>query len=216
MVHLFICDDLRKQAVFQHVVPANYPGGAKAYKAEFEDLVKKRVGSKVCCDKWREAVRTGVPCNPLIDMDCDGKPNTNDFYIPRPGSIFPDINNLFATADGATVDPFPSGLNPDDRDFLPPPEKCDCKWELLKGTLTCSPDGKKPHEYRATWRCPSTGNTRPTRKEAPATAPCGPAQPKESFFLAPDRQYINGFGNSFLLSLQQELTSGLRRRGISG
>jgi hypothetical protein len=140
-----------------------------AYKTALRDQVQARVGSKICCDKLREAARTGTPCYPGYDVDCDGKPNQTDVDSANPD--FPDINNLFSK-EGEAIDPFPAGLDPDDPNFLPPPEKCDCKWELVKGTLNCSRDGKRPHFYQARWRCPSTGNETFTRKEAPATAPC--------------------------------------------
>ena len=145
--------------------------------------VKDRIGSSICCDKFREAVNSGSPCDPRADLDCDGKSNRDDTSYPQryvssrdnetysyPLSL-PDIN-IFSRPDGASIDPFPPGLNPDDPNFIPPSDKCDCKWELVKGTLLCSPDGKQNHVYQATWKCPSTGNERFTRKEAPATAPC--------------------------------------------
>jgi hypothetical protein len=178
LVYLSFCGT--NAPVFQHFVPKDYLGGVNAYKTMLANYVRKRVGSKVCCDRWREAVRTGKPCDPSMDMDCDGKRNTADFYTPRipVGAILPDINNLFSTPEGAPVDPFPDGLNPDDKGFIPPAELCDCKWELVKGTLSCSADGKQPHVYQARWRCPSTGNERFTRKEAPATADCDSPQRK--------------------------------------
>jgi len=159
--------------VFRYFVPEGQLGGVDLYKAQLANFVKKRVGSKICCDKLREAVRTGKPCNPENDIDCDGKSNQEDFYYPKvPASTLPDINNLFSSPEGAPIDPFPAGLNPDDPDFLPPPDKCDCKWELVKGTLNCSPDGKQRHFYEARWRCPSTGNERYTRKYATPTTEC--------------------------------------------
>jgi hypothetical protein len=130
--------------------------------------LKERAGSKVCCDKFREAARTGKPCNPEVDIDCDGRSNADD--IDSTG--LPVINKIFTTAQGAAVDPFPLGLDPDDTEFFPPQDKCDCKWQLVKGTLNCSPDGKQPHFYQARWKCASTGNEIFTRKDAPATAPC--------------------------------------------
>jgi hypothetical protein len=113
-------------------------------------------------------------------MDCDGKSNFEDFYdvdfsiLELPTLTFPDIGSLFGRPEGAPIDPFPEGLNPDDADFLPPQDKCDCKWELTRGTLTCSQDGIRPHVYGATWKCPSTGNIKQTSKSAPATEPCDP------------------------------------------
>jgi hypothetical protein len=165
-------------SVFVHIVPKDYPGGLVGYKTQLENFVRRRVGSRICCDKLREAARTGVPCNPTRDIDCDGKSNQADFYTLSyasttiPSATFPDINRPFTSPEGAPIDPFPEGLNPDDPDFLPPQDKCDCKWELNKGTLNCSPDGKQNHFYQARWRCPSTGNERFTRKQAPATVPC--------------------------------------------
>lgn len=130
--------------------------------------LKERIGSKVCCDKFREAAKSGQPCQPEVDIDCDGTADHRD--VDSAG--FPVINRIFTRAPGATIDPFPPGLDPDDTEFFPPQDKCDCKWQLVKGTLNCSPDKKQPHNYQARWRCPSTGNERFTRKEAPATAAC--------------------------------------------
>jgi len=75
---------------------------------------------------------------------------------------------------------FPPGLDPDDPNFLPESTardskgvgECACKWELVKGTLTCSPDGKKDHVYVANWRCPATGKEVMTTKYAKASARC--------------------------------------------
>jgi len=171
MVELTMCG----LYVFRHIVPRDrYDMGVYGYKQRLERFVTERVGSKICCDKLRDAVRTGIPCNPSEDIDCDGKSNYEDFFetaAPFP-TILPDINNLLSEPEGASIDPFPKGLNADDTEFFPPQDKCDCKWELKKGTLNCSRDGRRPHYYQAWWRCPSTGNERFTRKEAPATAPC--------------------------------------------
>jgi hypothetical protein len=79
LVTLSFCGD----PVFRHTVPEDYMGGVDAYKTRLEYHVKKRVGSKICCDKWREAVRTGTPCNPAEDIDCDGKSNREDFHTRR-------------------------------------------------------------------------------------------------------------------------------------
>ena len=35
---------------------------------------------QVCCTAWNEAKRTGSPCDPLEDADCDGVPNDMDTY----------------------------------------------------------------------------------------------------------------------------------------
>jgi hypothetical protein len=142
-----------------------------AYTRALKDWIQQRIGSKICCSAYREAAKTKSPCDPTIDFDCDGKPDETD-VVSVNGDVFPDINNLFSKPEGAPIDPFPPGLDPDDADFLPPQDKCDCKWELVKGSLNCSPDGQQRHYYEARWKCPSTGNERYTRKYAPATAPC--------------------------------------------
>ncbi len=203
IVTLYICGI----DVFHDVVtPEKFPAGIEAYKVRLADFVKQRIGSKVCCDKLREAVRTKQPCDPTDDIDCDGKINTNDFYVTNFVTL-PDIDNVFGTSEGAKVDPFPRGLNPDDPNFLPPQDKCDCKWQLAKGTLTCSRTKTQPHLYEARWLCPSTGNEYNTNKKAPAEAPCGTKpETNGSFLLPPDRQYINGFGYSFLESFGQDRT----------
>lgn len=131
----------------------------EAYIAAFKDTFPK----KICCDKFQEAVRTGKPCDPRADMDCDGKPNQSDADSK---SGFPNFN-YFASPDGAPVAPFLGG-EPDP----PPAGKCDCKWELVKGAAICSPDGKQPHYYEARWKCPSTGNEKYTRTAKPVTGPC--------------------------------------------
>lgn len=154
------------------------PLALEAYREVVMGWVKERIGSKVCCDTFREAARTGIPCYPGADVDCDGKSNQDDGFVhlveEKPAYTLPAINRPFSIPEGfgESVAPFPPGLDPDDAEFFPPQEKCDCKWELVKGTLKCSPDGKQPHSYQARWRCPSTGNERFTRKEAPPTAPC--------------------------------------------
>lgn len=154
--------------------PRMSEAGLEAYKQLVQETVKQQIGTRVCCEKLRQASRTEVPCSPGVDFDCDGKPDGADLDTTTLSNApLPDIN-LFATPKGAAVDPFPEGLNPDDTDFLPPADKCDCKWELVKGTLTCSPDGRQRHVYQAHWRCPSTGNERFTRKEAAPSAPCTP------------------------------------------
>ena len=162
--------------VFRWATTDKDPLLLESYKYALRDWVKSRVGTKICCDKFREAARSGVPCYPAADVDCDGKPNQTDLYneVGTEGvtTVLPDINNLFSKAEGASVDPFPLGLDPDDPNFLPPQDKCGCKWELVKGSLHCSPDGKQRHFYEARWKCPSTGNERYTRKYAAATSPC--------------------------------------------
>jgi len=146
------------------------------YVARFTDELSRQVGgAKVCCQKFHDAVRTGQPCNPSVDVDCDGKPNNADLRIETPGlgglpSVsFPDIN-VFSTPPGAYVDPFPEAL-PQDRRLVPPSSGCDCKWQLIKGALTCgAPD--QQHTYVATWKCPTSGREVVNTNYAPPNTPC--------------------------------------------
>lgn len=142
------------------------------YRSALTRWVQSQVGSRICCDKFQEAIRKRQPCDPRVDVDCDGKQNGSDsVWSSKMGAPLPDIN-IFKKAEGSRIDRFPSGFDPDDQKFMPIQDKCDCKWELMWGTLTCSPDGKQTHSYQARWRCPSTGKEEFTRKEAPASAPC--------------------------------------------
>ena len=151
------------------------------YKAALLDHVRGRVGSTVCCDSFKTSARPGSSCDPRFDLDCDGVLNTSDRDEQE---LFPDIST-FGIAAGVSfrdTDPLPTWFQPGDKGFMPAANLCDCKWELTKGTRTCSTDGKRPHVYQASWRCPSTGNERFTRKEAPASEPCGPESVTTSFF----------------------------------
>jgi hypothetical protein len=174
-VSLSICGS----PVFRYVPDSKDPLLLEAYQAALRDWVRQRVGSKICCNKFSEAARSGKPCNPQADLDCDGKSNQTD-VVSEGEATYPDINNLFSTRAGAAIDPFPVGLDPDDPDFMPESTarkskgvgECACKWELIKGDLKCSPDGKQQHVYTATWRCPSTKAEVFTTKYVPATKPC--------------------------------------------
>lgn len=151
-----------------------------AYRAAVKDWVTSRVGTKVCCNKLREAARTGIPCYPAVDIDCDGKPNQTDVINPGSDTSYPDINGEFTRAEGAPIDAFPFGMNPNDPNFRPESAardakgvgECECKWELIKGDLKCSPDGRQQHVYTATWRCPSTKAEVFTTKYAADTSRC--------------------------------------------
>ena len=152
----------------------------EAYRTAVRDWVRDRVGNTVCCNKLREAARTGMPCYPAVDIDCDGKPNQADIFDGGNETFYPDINGVFTRSEGAPIDPFPAGLDPNDPNFRPESTardstgvgECDCKWELIKGDMKCSPDGSQQHVYTATWRCPSTKAEVFTTKYFPATAPC--------------------------------------------
>ena len=147
---------------------------AQLYDAQFGDHP-----GKVCCDIWREGVGARG-CNPETDADCDGLPNDRDHYIntepyyapPRPGSFQESFSPGSTDPNPANFDPRPPGLSWDE---LMPNEPCKkCKWTALSGKLTCSPDGRAEHEYKATWVCPSSGVTRTVTKRAPASVPCTP------------------------------------------
>lgn len=145
---------------------------SKEYQSILAKWVRVQIGSRICCEKFQEAIQTGQPCDPRVDVDCDGKPNGSDsVWSNEVRAPLPDIN-IFRRSASAEIDQFPPGLDPDDPNFMPPDEQCVCKWELAKGTLTCSSDGKQPHVYQTRWKCPATGNEVITRKEAPASAPC--------------------------------------------
>ena len=139
-----------------------------AYVGALKLSVRDSIGDKLCCDTFREAARTGNPCDPRSDLDCDGKPNAED----HDGS-FPTIDLNYTTAQGANIDPFPPGMNAGE--IYPNQFACkDCQWELMRGQLKCSPDGKQKHVYQAKWKCPLTGVEADTFKYAPATEPCEP------------------------------------------
>lgn len=148
---------------------------ANAYRAAMRDQIRASGFNKVCCDTFRNAARTGKPCDPRADLDCDGQPNKSDadeFGVP-------DIDT-FTRPDGAAIDKFPEYFDKGNPDFLPNRTArnskgvgdCPCKWELVRGELKCSPDGKQRHYYKATWRCPKTRAEVFTVRYAPATAPC--------------------------------------------
>lgn len=146
-----------------------------SYKAALRDQLRQTIGEKICCEKFRQASRTGTPCDPRKDVDCDGKPNSEDDSRAYAGdsTAYPTIDMITAP-DGAPIATFPTGLSLDE--IYPDVETCkDCQWKLMKGELKCNvntPDGKR-HVYQAKWKCPSTGVEVDTFKYAPATAPCG-------------------------------------------
>jgi len=57
----------------------------------------------VCCDAWAEANRTKMPCDPVVDSDCDGVPNQVDDFPVDPSKT--------STTDGSETSPTnpPSG-----------------------------------------------------------------------------------------------------------
>jgi hypothetical protein len=157
------------QIVFSNPTVSTDPIFSAAYIAALKDNLRGTIGDKVCCDKFRDATRADTSCDPRKDVDCDGKPNSED-----QSHDFPDIN-ILKTAAGATVDQFPAGLNLSDIYPRPDVASCQgCSWQLLKGELKCNvstPEGQR-HVYQAKWKCPSTGVEVDTFKYAPATAAC--------------------------------------------
>jgi hypothetical protein len=158
-----------------------WPDEIEGYRVEVLRWIQDRVGSQICCNKFREAARTRTPCDPTSDIDCDGKSNQTDIYFTGLSKTpFPDINRSFSRGAGADIDPFPAGLDPNDPDFRPERTAhnskgvgdCACNWELTKGELKCGGGGQGRHVYIATWRCPLTKAEVTTTKYAPATAPC--------------------------------------------
>lgn len=126
-------------------------GDDEQYRGLLLRFLRARGLAKICCDKFKEAVRTGKPCNPRVDIDCDGKPNQSDVMS---GGVYPAIDGRF-TEPFADPISFPYEMTVD---AIIPPEQCKgCKWEFIKGDLKCNPDRTKSHSYEATWRCPTTG-----------------------------------------------------------
>jgi hypothetical protein len=148
---------------------------ADAYKAALRDQLEVSSSSKVCCEKFRDAVKTGKPCNPAADLDCDGTPNTKDLNANK----LPEID-AFIRSPNARIDAFPANFDSSNPDFMPNRTAreskdvgdCPCKWELVGGDLKCSTDGKERHHYKATWRCPQNGKEVMTVRYAPPTARC--------------------------------------------
>lgn len=140
------------------------------YGVVLQNEVIRQLGAKVCCDRFRQPVPTGQ-CDPRSDIDCDGRPNEMDVKTIAGYTVpLPDIN-IYSTPPGASVTPFPEGLNPDDPGFVPDSNGCDCKWQLIKGVLNCGSAGQG-HSYVATWKCPTSGREVTTTKTATANTPC--------------------------------------------
>lgn len=161
---LYVCG----QPVFYHVQKELHdPLFAEAYRAALRDHVESRLQGRICCDAFEEAVKTGKPCNPKEDVDCDGILNRDD--LVQDAKNLPDIN-AFTRPEDASVDFYPSDYFEARR--LPETLECACKWQLVKGELRCSRDGKEQHSYVATWRCPSTKQEVVIVNYAPPTTPC--------------------------------------------
>ena len=163
--------------VFRHAASDPDRLFVESYRQYVASEIRGGTGRTICCDKFREAVKTGRPCDPSKDLDCDGIPNQTDTRTVG-GEVVPVVNS-FTRSSGARIDPFPPGLNAEDPDFLPHRTArnskdvgdCPCKWELIKGELKCGRGGQG-HVYLATWRCPTTKAEVITARTAPASAPC--------------------------------------------
>jgi hypothetical protein len=164
--------------VFRHA--ASYPDKlwVQAYRESVAAAIRGSTGSTICCDRFREAVKSGRPCDPSKDLDCDGIPNQTD--TRKIGNdVFPAVD-AYIRAPGARIDPFPPGLDAEDPDFLPNRTArnskdvgdCPCKWQLIKGELKCGQGGQGRHVYLATWRCPTTKAEVITTKYASGQISC--------------------------------------------
>ncbi len=148
----------------------------EAQRGAIHQWVMERVGSKVCCDRFRDR---DAGCDPRTDFDCDGKNNQTDVVVTS-GATYPDFGMGYVTGNGASIDPFPPGTDPNAPDFRPEGTarnskgvgECACKWELVKGKMSCSLDRTQRHFYTATWRCPATKAEVTTIKYFPGTSPC--------------------------------------------
>ena len=162
------------------VVAKDFANHDPLFRNAYTNAFKQSIPKRVCCDKFRDAARTGVPCDPRADVDCDGILNNAD---NAPVSSLPNID-VFVRPENAPVDVFPEGFDFSNPDFQPNSTArdskgvgdCDCKWELIKGETKCNSvvdqSGRRQHVYIATWRCPSTKAEVFTTKHAPSTAPC--------------------------------------------
>jgi hypothetical protein len=161
-VYIYMCS----YAVFHYTVGHDEIFN-EAYKAALITRLAARGLAQVCCDKFEDAVKTGKPCNPRLDVDCDGKPNSSDF---TPDGTFPAIDGRFTEPSGTSLDALPGGLN---LEAISPPDQCEgCRWELIKSELKCNPDPTKRHTYESTWRCPTTGKEVQVDRLSKPGAPC--------------------------------------------
>lgn len=151
----------------------------KAYSDVLLEHARSRIGDNVCCDRFKASSGPGAACDVRFDVDCDGISNASDVIVSDDGGYrLPDIT-IFSTSPDfrpGESSPLPPWFTSGDKKFMPPADKCDCKWQVAKGIRTCSPDGRRPHVYQITWKCPSTGNVKFTRKEAPATEQCAASE----------------------------------------
>ena len=155
-------------AICGEVIRYMVPGGG--YPENFPDA--RYVGARsfdVCCESWRNAARTGSPCDARADLDCDGEPNEKD---QMPDYAFRDRRpDDFVSGPIANL-PFWEKLYP----YINDGSTCECKWELVRVDYTCkhapnmessNPTGGRvwdaTYKYQATWKCPKGGKTSVTR-----------------------------------------------------
>ncbi len=67
-----------QRIIKEQVVSKNKPGACDQVKGELDDMLG--TGTSICCDEFRKAKGTHKPCDPGIDIDCDGVPNQDDDY----------------------------------------------------------------------------------------------------------------------------------------
>ncbi len=147
--------------VIRYLVPGGgYPGAPSVGSRGFD----------VCCESWRNAVRTKSPCDARADIDCDGEPNENDRMTEY---AFPDARSPNDFVSGPmTSMPFWQKIYP----YINDGSSCECKWELVRVDYTCqhAPNLQSSNEtggrvwdatykYEATWKCPRGGKTSVTR-----------------------------------------------------
>lgn len=151
------------------VIRYRYPGGGRP-----ERMPPGSRSFDVCCDSWRNAANTGSPCDARLDIDCDGDLNDSDTMAEYSGRARePDD---FVTNSPLGGLPFGKDLYK----FMPGASGCkDCKWELVRVEYECKNvaapirSANRPgmafdatYKYKATWKCPSNGQTRETNDVA--------------------------------------------------
>jgi hypothetical protein len=128
----------------------------------------------VCCEAWKQAARSGSPCDVRKDIDCDGEPNEKDVTpLEAPGNLRSDAD--YVTNSPVTNLPFWKELYR----HIPSQRECkDCKWELVKVDYTCKDE---VIEYQTTWKCPGTGLLKEGELVYTANRSRCPVPPKRSW-----------------------------------
>lgn len=144
--------------VYYNTTIGNDPSTWRHNREAMQDFLEAMGLDQVCCARFNDAVRTGRPCDPRKDVDCDGQPNKSDISTL---SRLPKIDGRFSLAPGVNPNSFPTEITSDE---IMPQDRCeDCKWEFIKGEIKCNP-GSKSQTYEVTWRCPTTSKHVTVRK----------------------------------------------------